>query len=67
MFDHAHTHPFVRRTLASVCGVATDRGAPDLRLDRPRALETALGFHKQPGIRFAARENRERPLSRDGP
>lgn len=66
MFDHAHTHPFVRRTLASVCGVATDRGAPDLRLDRPRALETALGFHKQPGIRFAARENRERPLSRDG-
>lgn len=66
MFDHAHTHPFVRRTLASVCGLATDRGASDLRIDRPRALDTALGFYRQPGIRFATREDRERPLSRDG-
>ncbi|MCJ2106271.1 hypothetical protein MKK70_12955 [Methylobacterium sp. E-041] len=66
MFDPSHTHPFVRGTLASVCGVTTDRGTPDRRPDRARALETALGFHKQPGIRFASREGRERPLSRDG-
>ncbi|MCJ2024437.1 MobA/MobL family protein [Methylobacterium sp. J-067] len=66
MFDQSHTHLFVRGTLASVCGSATDRGTSGHRLDPPRALETALRFHKQPGIRFATREGRERPLSRDG-
>ena len=66
MPDPITTHPFVRGVLASLCHDADGPLMPEHGLDRARLPETVLRLHRSPGVRFAGRGGRERPLSRDG-
>lgn len=66
MPDPITTHPFVRGVLASLCHDADGPLMPEHGLGRARLPETVLRLHRSPGVRFAGRGGRERPLSRDG-
>ncbi len=60
------THPFVRGVLASLCHDADGPLMPEHGLGRVRLPETLRHLYRAPGVRFAGRGERERPLSRDG-
>ena len=60
------THPFVRGVLASLCHDADGPLLPEHGLGRARLPETLRHLYGAPGVRFASRGERERPLSRDG-
>lgn len=66
MPDPITTHPFVRGVLASLCHDADGPLMPEHGLGRARLPETLRHLYRAPGVRFAGRGGRERPLSRDG-
>ncbi|MDV2987606.1 MobA/MobL family protein [Methylorubrum zatmanii] len=56
------THCFVREAITRLCGTANGLGTLQTERDR----ELAYRLYAQPGIRFATRESRERPISPSG-
>jgi hypothetical protein len=62
MPDITDTHRFVREAITRLCGTANGLGTLQTELDR----ELAHRLYAQPGIHFATRESRERPISPSG-